>query len=39
MGYALSQTRRAMIECIFNWGKRHGTIHKTKHRGWRDGPV
>jgi hypothetical protein len=22
-----------MIECIFGWGKQHGTIHKTKHRG------
>ena len=24
---------RAMIECIFGWGKQHGTMHKTKHRG------
>ena len=32
-GYALSQTRRAMIECIFGWGKQHGTMRKTKHRG------
>jgi hypothetical protein len=32
-GYALSQTRRAMIECIFGWGKQHGTMGKTKHRG------
>ena len=31
-GYALSQTRRAMIECIFGWGKQHGTMRKTKHR-------
>jgi hypothetical protein len=22
-----------MIECIFGWGKQHGTMHKTKHRG------
>jgi transposase len=32
-GYALSQTRRAMIECIFGWGKQHGTMRKTRHRG------
>jgi hypothetical protein len=32
-GYGLSQTRRAMIECIFGWGKQHGTMRKTKHRG------
>jgi transposase len=32
-GYAMSQTRRAMIECIFGWGKQHGTLRKTKHRG------
>jgi hypothetical protein len=25
--------RRAMIECIFGWGKQHGTMRKTKHRG------
>ena len=22
-----------MIECIFGWGKRHGTMRKTRHRG------
>lgn len=22
-----------MIECLFGWGKQHGTMHKTKHRG------
>ncbi len=22
-----------MIECVFNWGKQHGTMRKTKHRG------
>jgi transposase len=33
LGYGLSQTRRAMIECIFGWGKQHGTMRKTKHRG------
>jgi len=32
-GYAKSQSRRAMIECIFAWGKQHGTLRKTKHRG------
>ena len=32
-GYGRSQTRRAMIECIFGWGKQHGTMRKTKHRG------
>jgi transposase len=31
-GYSMSQTRRAMIECIFGWGKQHGTMRKTKHR-------
>src|SRR6266436_526154 len=29
-GYAISQSRRAMIECIFGWGKQHGTMRKTK---------
>jgi transposase len=33
--YAASQSRRAMIECIFGWGKQHGTMRKTKHRGIR----
>ncbi len=32
-GYAMSQTRRAMIEGIFGWGKQHGTMRRTKHRG------
>ena len=32
-GYGMSQTRRAMIECIFGWGKQHGTMLKTEHRG------
>ena len=31
--YAMSQTRRKMIECMFGWGKQHGTLRKTKHRG------
>lgn len=22
-----------MIECIFGWGKQHGTMRKTKHQG------
>jgi Transposase DDE domain len=34
-GYAKSQSRRAMIECIFGWGKQPGTLRKTKHRGIR----
>jgi transposase len=32
-GYGMSQKRRKMIECIFGWGKQHGTMRKTKHRG------
>jgi IS5 family transposase len=32
-GYGMSQTCRKMIECIFGWGKQHGTMRKTKHRG------
>lgn len=32
-GYGMSQTRRKMIACIFGWGKQHGTMRKTKHRG------
>jgi transposase len=32
-GYGMSQSRRTMIECIFGWGKQHGTMRKTKHRG------
>ena len=24
-----------MIECIFGWGKQHGTLRKTEHRGIR----
>lgn len=31
--YGMSQNRRKMIECIFGWGKQHGTMRKTKHRG------
>jgi transposase len=31
--YGMSQSRRPMIECIFGWGKQHGTMRKTKHRG------
>ena len=34
-GYGMSQSRRAMIECIFGWGKQHGTMRKTKHHGRR----
>ena len=32
-GYGMSQSRRPMIEGIFGWGKQHGTMRKTKHRG------
>ena len=32
-GYGMSQSCRAMIECIFGWGKQHGTMRKAKHRG------
>jgi transposase len=32
-GYGMSQSRRPMIECVFGWGKQHGTMRKTKHRG------
>jgi transposase len=31
-GYNMSITRRKMSECIFGWGKQHGTMRKTKHR-------
>ena len=34
-GYRMSQSCRAMTECIFGWGKQHGTMRKTKHRGIR----
>ncbi len=33
IGYQLSQTCRRMTECIFGWGKQHGTMRKSKHRG------
>ena len=33
-GDGMSQSRRAMVECIFGWGKQHGTMRKTKHRGF-----
>lgn len=32
-GYGMSQTCRKMIECIFGWGKQHGTLRKAKIRG------
>ena len=32
-GYGILQTRRAVIECIFAWGKPHGILRKTKHHG------
>jgi transposase len=31
--YGMSQTRRKLIECVFGWGKQHGTLRKTKHCG------
>jgi transposase len=31
--YGRSQIKRKMIECMFGWGKQHGTLRKTKHRG------
>jgi transposase len=31
--YAISQTCRKAVECIFGWGKQHGSMRKTKHRG------
>jgi hypothetical protein len=33
VGYRVSQACRAMVECIFGWGKLHGTMRKTRHRG------
>ena len=33
----MSQTRRKLIECVFGWGKQHGTLRKTKHRGIAQG--
>ena len=33
VGYRISQTCRAMVECLFGWGKQRGTMRKTKHRG------
>jgi transposase len=33
VGYGMSQARRAKIGCIFGWGKQHGTMRRTKHRG------
>jgi hypothetical protein len=35
-GYGMSQSCRAMTECIFGWGKQHGTMRKTKHRSIAD---
>ena len=32
-GYGASQTCRKMIECVFGWGKQHGTMRKAKVRG------
>jgi transposase len=32
-GYAMSQTCRKAIECVFGFGKQHGTMRKAKVRG------
>jgi transposase len=32
-GYGLSQISRKAVECIFGWGKQHGTMRKAKQRG------
>ena len=32
-GDTLSPGKRKRIECRFGWGKQHGTMRKTKHRG------
>ena len=37
-GHAMSQTRCKLIECVFGWGKQHGTLRKTKHRGLAQEP-
>jgi hypothetical protein len=29
----MSSSCRTMIECILGWGKQHGTMRTTKHRG------
>ncbi|MBW5438730.1 hypothetical protein FXB41_29380 [Bradyrhizobium canariense] len=29
----MSQSPGAMVECIFGWGKQHGTMRKNKHWG------
>jgi hypothetical protein len=33
VGYRISQSCRAMVECIFGWGNLHGTMRKARHRG------
>jgi transposase len=33
VGYAISQVCRKASECIFGWGKQHGTLRKAKLRG------
>jgi transposase len=32
-GFRISQVCRKATECIFGWGKQHGTLRKAKHRG------
>jgi len=34
-GYAVSQTKRKMVEQIFGWMKTVGLMRKTRHRGLR----
>jgi hypothetical protein len=29
VGYRISQSCGAMVECIFGWGNQHGTMRKT----------
>jgi transposase len=35
-GYRISQVCRKAVECIFGWGKQHGTMRKAKVRGGRN---
>jgi Transposase DDE domain len=32
-GISVDDAMRCQTECIFGWGKQHGTMRKTKHRG------
>ena len=33
VGYRISEVCRKASECIFGWGKQHGTLRKAKQRG------